>query len=125
MERRIIGMDLGVRSAHVAVVIDEAGAVLARRRCRPVRSSFEALEALALKGAGDDVHLEVVVEPTGVSWLPVAGLLRPPGPRRLQGQLGQGPYHAQVIGPPCQVQWHRRYEPGADRDLRPRAPGPT
>jgi transposase len=56
----------------VAVVIDEAGAVLARRRCRPVRSSFEALEALALRGAGDDVHLEVVVEPTGVSWLPVA-----------------------------------------------------
>ncbi len=72
MQRRIIGMDLGVASAHVAVVCDETGAVLARRRCRPTVASFDALEALALKGAGDNVALEVVIEPTGVSWLPVA-----------------------------------------------------
>jgi transposase len=72
MQRRIIGMDLGVTSAHVAVVCDETGAVIARRRCRPLLSSFEALEAIALRGADDDVALEVVIEPTGVSWLPVA-----------------------------------------------------
>lgn len=72
MQRRIIGLDLGVTSAHVAVVCDETGEVIARRRCRPLRQSFEALEALALKGMGREVALELVIEPTGVAWLPVA-----------------------------------------------------
>lgn len=72
MQRRIIGLDLGVSSAHVAAICDETGAVIARRRCRPVRQSFEALESLALKGLPDEARLEIVIEPTGVSWLPVA-----------------------------------------------------
>jgi transposase len=72
MQRRIVGVDLGVTSAHSVVVVDEAGEVLARRRCRPTRESLEALEAAALAGAAPGMGLEVVVEPTGVSWLPVA-----------------------------------------------------
>lgn len=72
MERRIVGIDLGVTSAHSVVVVNGACEVLARRRCRPTRDSLEALEAAALAGAPADTRLEVVVEPTGVSWLPVA-----------------------------------------------------
>jgi len=72
LPRRIIGLDLGVASDHVAAICDETGVVLARRRCRPLRHSFEALEALALKDLPDEARLEVVIEPTGVSWLPVA-----------------------------------------------------
>ena len=72
MQRRIIGIDLGVTSAHSVVIVDDGGEVIARRKCRPTRESLEALEQAALAGADDDTVLEVVVEPTGVSWLPVA-----------------------------------------------------
>lgn len=72
MQRRIIGLDLGVTSAHVAVVCDETGAIIARRRCRPLRQSFEALEDLALRDVPEDLKLDIVIEPTGVAWLPVA-----------------------------------------------------
>lgn len=72
MERRIIGLDLGIATDHTAVVLDETGAQLARRRVHPTRDSFEALREVALAGAASDVKLEVVMEPTGPAWLPVA-----------------------------------------------------
>lgn len=72
MQRRIIGIDLGVRSAHVVAITDETGAVLAKRRCYPTRESLEALEAFAMRDTEPDTRLEVVLEPTGVSWLAVA-----------------------------------------------------
>src|SRR4051794_5334749 len=43
MERRIIGLDLGVATDHTAVVLDEAGTQLARRRAQPTRASLEGL----------------------------------------------------------------------------------
>jgi hypothetical protein len=46
--------------------------VLGRRRCRPTVASLEAVEAAALAGAPADTRLEVVVEPAGAAWLPVA-----------------------------------------------------
>src|SRR4051812_6811176 len=70
--RRIVGVDLGVSTAHTIVVCDETGATLTRRRCRPTRSSFESLEAAALDGAEPGTRLEVVMEPTGAAWGPVA-----------------------------------------------------
>jgi transposase len=70
--RRIVGIDLGVRSAHTVVVIDETTEVLARRRCRPDKSSLETIETTALQGAPEGTRLEVVMEPTGAAWLPVA-----------------------------------------------------
>jgi transposase len=70
--RRIIGIDLGIRTAHTAVVVDETGAVVGRRQVRPHLESFEALEALALRDAEEGARLSVVIEPTGISWLPVA-----------------------------------------------------
>jgi transposase len=70
--RRIVGIDLGVTSEHTVVVIDATTTVLCRRRCRPTRESFETIEAAALAGAPEGTVLEVVIEPTGAAWLPVA-----------------------------------------------------
>jgi transposase len=72
MVRRLVGIDLGVATAHTVVVLDEQGAVVARRRCRPCRESLEAIEAAALAGTPPGTCLEVIFEPTGSAWLPVA-----------------------------------------------------
>lgn len=72
MDRRIVGIDLGITSAHAVVVIDETGSVVARRRCRPTLESLQAVEEVALRGVGSDQHLEVVIEATGAAWMPVA-----------------------------------------------------
>lgn len=72
MARRIVGMDLGIVSAHHAVVIDETCAVLARARAHPTTESLGALEHRALDGAPERSVLEVVIDPTGPAWLPVA-----------------------------------------------------
>src|SRR6266542_2525631 len=52
-ERRLLGIDLGVTTAHTV-------------------ESLEAVEAAALRGTPAGTRLEVVVEPTGAAWLPVA-----------------------------------------------------
>jgi transposase len=70
--RRIVGIDLGIASNHTVVVIDETTEVLARRRCRPTLESLEAIETAALSSAPAGTRLEVIVEPTGAAWLPVA-----------------------------------------------------
>jgi hypothetical protein len=54
------------------VVIDETAAILARRRCRPTRESLERIEQAALAGGPASTVLEVIIEPTGAAWLPVA-----------------------------------------------------
>src|SRR6266540_3629177 len=71
-ERRLLGIDLGVTTAHTVAILDQAGQVLGRRRCRPTVESLEAVEAAALRGTPAGTRLEVVVEPTGAAWLPVA-----------------------------------------------------
>ncbi|MGH9226658.1 MAG: IS110 family transposase, partial [Acidimicrobiales bacterium] len=70
--RRIVGIDLGVTTSHTVVVIDETTEVLARRRCRPTRESLGTIEQAALAGAPASTTLEVIMEPTGAAWLPVA-----------------------------------------------------
>lgn len=70
--RRIVGIDLGIASTHTVVVIDETIEVVARRRCRPEVESLAKIEAAALAGAPEGTRLEVIVEPTGAAWLPVA-----------------------------------------------------
>jgi transposase len=72
LQRRIIGIDLGIATDHTAVVLDETGTQLAKRKAEPTLASFEALEASALVGTGEGVRLEVVMEATGAAWLPVA-----------------------------------------------------
>jgi transposase len=72
VQRRIVGLDLGVATDHTAVIVDQTGAELGRRRVRPTRASLEALRAAALNGAEAATVVEVVIEPTGPAWLPVA-----------------------------------------------------
>ncbi len=71
-DRRLVGLDLGIATAHTAHVLDQSTRVLAKRRVHPRDESFAALEAAALEGAEPGTRLEVVIEPTGPAWLPVA-----------------------------------------------------
>jgi transposase len=71
-QRRIIGLDLGIASAHTARVLSGDGEVIAKRKAFPTTQSLDALEAVALEGAPPGTVLEVVMEPTGPAWLPIA-----------------------------------------------------
>lgn len=53
-------------------VLDETGEEVCRRRCEPTVASLTAVEQAALAGAPAGTRLEVVFEPTGPAWLPVA-----------------------------------------------------
>ena len=69
---RVIGLDLGVTSAHSAVVLDATGQILLRRRVVSTVDSLAELEQAALRGAPEQTRLTVVIEPTGPMWLPIA-----------------------------------------------------
>ncbi len=71
-ERRVVGLDLGIASAHAAVVLRADSTEVCRRRCSPTGESFAEVERAALEGAAKGTRLEIVVEPTGPAWLPVA-----------------------------------------------------
>lgn len=71
-DRRLIGIDLGIASDHTVRVLDGGGSEVCRRRARPTVESLTAVEAAALAGAAAGVRLEVVIEPTGPAWLPIA-----------------------------------------------------
>jgi transposase len=71
-DRRLVGIDLGVASDHTVRVLDGRGNEVCRRRARPTVDSLAAVEAAALVGAAAGVRLEVVIEPTGPAWLPIA-----------------------------------------------------
>jgi transposase len=72
MQRRLVGIDLGIASAHTVRVRDEAGQEVCRRRCEPTVDSLSMIERAALAGAVPGTRLEVVMEPTGPAWLPIA-----------------------------------------------------
>jgi transposase len=71
-QRRLVGIDLGIASAHTVRVLREDGSEVCRRRCWPRLDSLQEVEAVALAGAPADLRLEVVIEPTGPAWLPIA-----------------------------------------------------
>src|SRR5450755_4675359 len=70
--RRLVGVDLGIASAHTVRVLVEGGREVCRRRCEPTVGSLGRVEAAALAGTPVGTVLEVVMEPTGPAWLPVA-----------------------------------------------------
>jgi transposase len=70
--RRLVGIDLGIASAHTVRVLAGDGQQVARRRCEPTVASLAAVESAALAEAPEATKLEVVIEPTGPAWLPVA-----------------------------------------------------
>jgi transposase len=71
-ERRLVGIDLGLTSEHTVAVLREDMTEVCRRRCSPTRESLEKIERAALAGASPDTRLEVVMEPTGGAWKPIA-----------------------------------------------------
>ena len=71
-ERRLVGIDLGITSSHTVRVLREDSSEVCRRRCWPQLDSLEEVEAAALAGAPPELRLEVVIEPTGPAWLPIA-----------------------------------------------------
>ncbi len=71
-ERRLAGIDLGIASEHTTRVLRGDGSEVCRRRCRPTQDSLQDLERAALVGAPAGTRLEVVIEPTGPAWRPVA-----------------------------------------------------
>jgi transposase len=71
-ERRLVGIDLGIASAHTVRVLDESGETVAKRKCWPTVDSLTGIEIAALAGAAAGTRLEVIMEPTGPAWLPIA-----------------------------------------------------
>jgi hypothetical protein len=90
-DRRLVGIDLGITSAHTVRVLAGDGGLVCRRTAVPTVESLGEVEQAALAGAAADTRLEVVVEPTGPAWLPIAVFFCGPRPHRVPGQLGQGP----------------------------------
>jgi transposase len=70
--RRLVGIDLGIASAHTVRVLDGEGTIVAKRKAWPAAESLAAVEEAALAGCPEGTRLEVVIEPTGPAWLPVA-----------------------------------------------------
>jgi transposase len=70
--RRLVGIDLGIASAHTVRVLDESGQTIAKRKAVPTVESLGEVETTALAGTPAGTRLEVVIEPTGPAWLPIA-----------------------------------------------------
>ena len=70
--RRLVGIDLGIATAHTVRVLDGEGTIVAKRKAWPTVESLTAVAAEALAGCPEGTRLEVVIEPTGPAWLPVA-----------------------------------------------------
>ena len=70
--RRLVGIDLGIATAHTVRVLDGEGNIVAKRKAWPTVESLIAVEAAALAGCPQDIRLEVVIEPAGPAWLPIA-----------------------------------------------------
>src|SRR5262245_9390250 len=70
--RRLVGIDLGIASAHAVRVLDEEGNTLAKRKAVPTVESLSVIESCALEGTPAGTRLEVVIELTGPAWLPIA-----------------------------------------------------
>jgi hypothetical protein len=73
-DRRLVGIDLGITSAHTVWVLAGDGSLVCRRKALPTVESLGEVERAALAGTPAGALLEVVMEPTGPAWLPIAVL---------------------------------------------------
>jgi transposase len=77
---RIIGLDLAIKSAHRAVVLDENGHfVTPSFKVITEAAALQAMLTRAREGTTPDVPLAVAMEPTGSAWQPVAVYLHAHG----------------------------------------------
>jgi transposase len=72
VRRRLVGIDLGIASRHSVRVLEADGQVVCRSSCVPTAESLARVERAALAGAPEGTRLEIVFEPTGPAWMPVA-----------------------------------------------------
>jgi transposase len=70
--RRLVGIDLGIASAHTVRVLDGEGNTIAKRKAWPTTESLTEVETAALASCPAGTRLEVVMEPTGPAWLAIA-----------------------------------------------------
>jgi transposase len=80
MAVRTVGIDLAIRGAHVATIVDPNGSTVGR----PVRFHLSAGDLTELvtrirAGVAVEDQVMVVVEPTGMAWFPVARWLERAG----------------------------------------------
>jgi transposase len=71
-DRRLVGIDLGIASAHAVRILNGEGVTLAKRKAVPTVASLTEIESVALQDTAAGTQLEVVIEPTGPAWLPIA-----------------------------------------------------
>jgi transposase len=71
-DRRLVGIDLGIASAHAVRILNGEGVTLAKRKAWPTVASLTEIETAALQDAPAGTRLEIVIEPTGPAWLPIA-----------------------------------------------------
>jgi transposase len=71
-DRRLVGIDLGIASAHTVRVLDGEANTITKRKAWPTTESLSEIETAALAGCPEGTRLEVVMEPTGPAWLPIA-----------------------------------------------------
>jgi transposase len=77
---RYIGLDLALTTAHKALVLDERGqAITAALSVSTSATALEQLFRCAREGAPEDEPLVVVMEPTGMAWLPIAAFCQRQG----------------------------------------------
>jgi transposase len=70
---RTIGIDLAITGTHYAVIVDGQGEALGRSfRFSTDPADLAELLRRTRAGVGPDELLRVVMEPTGLSWLPIA-----------------------------------------------------
>ena len=70
---RTIGIDLGISGQHQAVIADEQGQTMGRSyRLTTDPADLDALLDQAQAGTEASQPLRVVMEPTGLSWFPIA-----------------------------------------------------
>ncbi|MCG4274921.1 IS110 family transposase, partial [Acetobacter senegalensis] len=72
MTFRTIGIDLAIRGDHVAQIYDDGRPTGRAIRFRHDAPSLSAFVQSARAGMGPDDRIQAVMEPTGMSWFPVA-----------------------------------------------------
>lgn len=88
---RTIGIDLAIRGDQVAQIFDDGRPVGPPIRFRLKPAELQAFVAKARSGAPPDAPVQALMEPTGMSWFPVAHWLADAGirPVRVKGQRVQ------------------------------------
>ncbi len=105
--RRLVGIDLGIASAHAVRVLDEEGNTVAKRKAVPTVESLSVIESSALdgtpsgtrSGGGDRTDRSGLVADRGV--------LHQPWSRRVSGELDAVRGPASVLVTPREDQCHR------------------